>query len=130
MAQQNRIPLQHRGKRPRFFADGGADELVSMILELTAETWVTRKRLYLLEKVAARAGVELTPGIEGYQLSEAEVQELDQLRRRLIGTVLRSLEADHGGRAEIHADMSRIGADVPDSPPAARADQAPATRVA
>ena len=47
-----RIPLSHRGKRPRFFDASGTDELMSMVLELTAELWVVKKRLYLLERVA------------------------------------------------------------------------------
>jgi hypothetical protein len=106
-----RIPLQHRGKRPQFFAGNGTDELVSMMLELTAETWVTRKRLYLLEKVAANNGLALTPGIENYELGEAEVRELDQLRRKLIATVLRSLEGDAAEREQVRRDMGELGTD-------------------
>ena len=33
------IPMQHRGKRPRFFAAEGMDEMMSMVLELTSEVW-------------------------------------------------------------------------------------------
>ena len=69
----SRIPKQHRGKRPRFFQAHGMDEMMSMVLELTAELWVIKKRLYLLERVAGQAGVPLTPEIEGYNLSETEI---------------------------------------------------------
>lgn len=101
--QQPRIPLNHRGKRPRFFQASGTDELMSMVLELTAELWVVKKRLYLLERVAGQAGVPLTPQIEAYELDEGEVAELDERRRLLISTVLRSLEVDavdHGKMRE------------------------------
>ncbi len=88
------IPLQHRGKRPRFFSAPGMDEMMSMVLELTAETWVIKKRLYLLERVAGQAGVSLTDEIENYELTEAEINELDQLRTQLISTVMRATEGE------------------------------------
>ena len=90
----SRIPMQHRGKRPRFFKPQGMDEMMSMVLELTAEVWVIKKRLYLLERVAGEAGVALTPEIENYDLSDAEIAELDALRRDLIATVLRATESE------------------------------------
>jgi hypothetical protein len=105
-----RIPLGHRGKRPRFFPTSGTDELMSMVLELTAELWVIKKRLYLLERVAGQAGVPLTPQIEGYELSADEVTELDQRRRELISTVLRSLDTDQSERRRVRDEMAEMGA--------------------
>ncbi len=90
----SRIPLQHRGKRPRFFEAKGMDEMMSMVLELTTEIWVVKKRLYLLERVAGSAGVSLTPEIENYDLSEQEIKDLDSLRHKLIATVLRGTEGE------------------------------------
>jgi hypothetical protein len=90
----SRIPKQHRGKRPRFFQTHGMDEMMSMVLELTSELWIIKKRLYLLEKVAGKAGVALTPGIEHYELNEAEIIELDAMRSDIIATVLRATESD------------------------------------
>lgn len=115
---QSRIPLSHRGKRPRFFDAAGTDELLSMVLELTAEVWVVKKRLYLLERVAGQAGVPLTPRIEGYELDEQEVAELAALRQRLIATVLRSLEGDPAERGRVRREMEELGAG-PDAPAAA-----------
>lgn len=109
---KSRIPLSHRGKRPRFFTASGTDELMSMVLELTAELWVIKKRLYLLERVAGQAGVPLTPQIEGYDLSADEVAELDQRRRLLIATVLRSLESDQTDRGQVRQEMEALGATV------------------
>ena len=104
-----RIPLSHRGKRPRFFDASGTDELMSMVLELTAELWVVKKRLYLLERVAGQAGVPLTPEIEAYELNPLEVAELDERRRLLIATVLRSLEVDQAGRSQVRDEMEATG---------------------
>ncbi|MBL8199692.1 MAG: hypothetical protein JNK40_01860 [Chromatiales bacterium] len=107
-----RIPLNHRGRRPRFFSAGGTDELMSMVLELTAELWVVKKRLYLLERVAGQSGVPLTPQIEAYELDPAEVAELDERRSLLISTVLRSLEADPVERGKMREEMESIGSPV------------------
>ena len=68
----SKIAMQTRGKRPRFFAEAGSDETVSMLLELAAELWTVKERLYALERAAADAGVELTSRIEAWQPSEAE----------------------------------------------------------
>jgi hypothetical protein len=104
-----RIPMNHRGKRPRFFNASGTDELMSMVLELTAELWVVKKRLYLLERVAGQAGVPLTRQIEAYELNAGEVAELDERRRLLISTVLRSLEVDPVERGKMREEMESIG---------------------
>jgi hypothetical protein len=105
----SRIPMQHRGKRPRFFPVNGMDELMSMVLELTAELWIIKKRLYLLERVAGQEGLSLTPGIENYDLSELEVQELDSVRRQMIATVLRSLESEFSELDEIRSETLAAG---------------------
>jgi hypothetical protein len=105
----SRIPMQHRGKRPRFFSVNGMDELMSMVLELTAELWIIKKRLYLLERVAANKGVDLTPDIENYALSDQEVKELDSVRREMIATVLRSLENEYSNLADIRDETLATG---------------------
>jgi hypothetical protein len=105
----SRIPMQHRGKRPRFFPVNGMDELMSMVLELTAELWIIKKRLYLLERVAANKGLALTTGIENYDLSEQEVEELDSVRRQMIATVLRSLENEFSDLADVRSETLATG---------------------
>lgn len=105
----SRIPMQHRGKRPRMFTTPGMDEMVSISLELMAEVWVLKKRLYLLERTAGDAGLELSPGIENYSLSEAEVAELDAMRHRMISNVLRSLEANNVAHTQVRSEAEAIG---------------------
>ena len=87
--------MESQGKRPRSFPESGADETVSMMLELMSEVWVVRERLYALEKVAADAGLDLTGKIAAWQPDEQEAAELDEQRQKFIQSVLRSLEANH-----------------------------------
>jgi len=91
----SQIPLDSTGKRPRFFPEKGSDETISMMLELMAEFWTMRERLYALERVAEKAGLSLTEGIEEWKPSADEAAELDEDRQRMIQTVLRSLQANH-----------------------------------
>jgi hypothetical protein len=96
--------MQHRGKRPRFFPTAGMDEMVSMIIELTAEVWVLRNRLQILEKVAAEQGLELSSRIEAYVPSAAEAEQFAAARQQMIANVLRSLEAEFGVPADAPPD--------------------------
>ena len=90
-----RISMDLRGKRPRFFPNAGSDEMLSMMLELAAELWTVKERLYALERAAEDAGVELTSRIEAWQPDAAESAELDTARQRMIASVLRAVEARH-----------------------------------
>ena len=89
------IAMQTRGKRPRFFPEAGTDESLSMLLELAAELWTVKERLYALERAAADAGLELTSRIEVWKPTAAEAEELDAARQRMIASLLRALEARH-----------------------------------
>jgi len=84
--------MHHRGKQPRFFATEGIDEIMTMVLELTSEIYVIKKRQYVLEKVAGEQGINLSEGIESYELNEQEAKELETFRSELIARVLRSTE--------------------------------------
>ncbi len=89
------IPMNSGGKRPRFFPAAGADESVSMMLELMSEVWAVRERLYALEKVAEEAGLPLAERVEAWRPDEQQAAELDEQRQKFIKSVLRSLEANH-----------------------------------
>ncbi|MEJ2534988.1 MAG: hypothetical protein P8008_05875 [Gammaproteobacteria bacterium] len=91
----SRIPTQARGRRNRFFEAEGVDELLSMVLELTAEISTLRERLYVTERVLEEHGLPVTEGIERYAPTEQDEARLAADRERLLGTVLRTLDADH-----------------------------------
>ncbi len=86
--------MQSDGKRPRFFPESGADEMVSMMLELMSEVWVLRERMYALEQVAADRGIELTAGIEAWQPDAQQAEQLAEARATFIANVTRSLGAN------------------------------------
>lgn len=106
----NRIPLAHRGRRPRFFAAPGVDELVSAVLELTSEVWVLRQRMWLLEKAAADSGLDLTAKLEAYQPTAEEAAELTRMREALVAGVLRGMEGDYVERSRVQKEIDAAGA--------------------
>ena len=63
----SQIPMDPTGKRPRFFPNSGADESVSMMLELMSEVWVMRERMYALESVMEEAGLQVADRLENWR---------------------------------------------------------------
>jgi hypothetical protein len=90
------IPLDAAGPRPTFFNGSGADELMSMVLELAAELWVVRERVYRLEAAAETKGLDLTRLVETLELSQAQTGELADLRERFTRSLFRSLNRPSG----------------------------------
>ncbi len=91
----SRIKMQSDSKRARFFPESGADEMVSMMLELMSEVWVLRERMYALEQVAAGQGIDLTAGIEAWKPDEQQAEALAAARADFIANVTRSLAANN-----------------------------------
>jgi hypothetical protein len=87
------IPRKARGRRNQYFEADGVDEIISMVLELTAEVSALRERQYLLERVLEESGIDAGERIESYRCSDAQVEELAGDRDRLIRTVMRNLQA-------------------------------------
>lgn len=92
-----KIPRLAKGRRNQFFDAGGVDELMSMVLELTAEVSVLRERQYATERILEQHNLPVGEALEAWQPTEADQAHLEADRERLIGTVLRTLEADSGG---------------------------------
>ena len=92
----NAIPRKARGRRNQFFEADGVDEIISMVLELTAEVSAMRERHYLLERVLEANNIPAAAAIENYRQSEADRAHLAADRERLIATVLRNFQAPVG----------------------------------
>lgn len=92
MSEQE-IPRRARGRRNQYFEADGVDEIISMVLELTAEVSALRERQYLLERVLEGNGIDAGDSIEHYQRSPEDDQRLADDRDRLIRTVMRNLQA-------------------------------------
>jgi hypothetical protein len=81
------------------------DEMVSMMMELTAEVWVLKKRFYLLERAAREKGLDLTAAIEQAELSAAENERLEAERKAMVASLLRAIEAEFGQPDDGAADQ-------------------------
>lgn len=82
------LPRTVRGKRPRFHAAPGVDEVMSMVLALTQELSVLADRVDAAERVLARRGIALADEIETLDLDEAALREREARRGKLYDRVL------------------------------------------
>jgi hypothetical protein len=103
-----KIPLSPKGKRPSFFDEGAVDQVVSMMLEVMAELWVVKERVYTLEKVLGEAGIAAKEQMESCKLSEDEIAELEAARRKFIATIMRSLETKFVDRGKLQEDIDDL----------------------
>ena len=102
------IPLAQKGRRPSFFDESAVDQIVTMMLEVMAELWVVKERVYTLEKVLGEAGIAAKEQIEACKLGEDEVAELEGARRKFVETILRSLEASFVDRASVQTEIDAL----------------------
>jgi hypothetical protein len=80
------------GKRPAFFAQSGVDQLFSVVIELAAEVWVLRERVYAVEDVASKAGIPLRDLVEKWSPSDTQSAELAKLRQDMMQHLFRSVD--------------------------------------
>lgn len=90
-----RAPLDTATPRQRFFEAESIDHLVTMVLELAAELWAVRERLYLIEKEATRLGLPLRDAVATHTYTPEEQAELGEMRRVMIGNILRTVGRKH-----------------------------------
>ena len=100
--------MQPRAKRPAFFNDSSIDQLVTMMMELMTELWVTKERLFALEKVLATHGLDVTDEIESCDFNADEQSTLALARQKFVTTIMRSLEADFVSRAKLKTEMDEL----------------------
>lgn len=102
------IPLAQKGKRPSFFDESAVDQIVTMMLEVMAELWVVKERVYTLEKVLDEAGIAAKEKIEACELNADEVAELEATRRKFVETIMRSLEANFVDRGSLQKEVDDL----------------------
>lgn len=93
-----KLPRMARGRRNRFFEAEGVDDLISMVLELTAEVSVLRERQYALEKVLEAHNLPVQDAVANWAPDETDDAILVADRQRLIATVLRTLDVESKGK--------------------------------
>jgi hypothetical protein len=79
-------------KRPQFFEERGLDQLFSIVIELTAEVWVLRERVYAVEDIVTEAGISLRERVEKWQPDPAQAEELAQMRQTMMQTLFRTID--------------------------------------
>jgi len=82
-------------RRQAFFESDAVDQLVTMVLELAAEQWVLRERVYTIEKAADSLGLPLSASVENYRFSDEEKAALAGMRQTLIDNLMRSVNREH-----------------------------------
>jgi hypothetical protein len=101
MEERMSAPLDANARRQSFFEAESVDRLVSMVLELATELWVVRERLYVLEREAGRLGLPLSEAIEAHRLTPEEQAQLAEMRRRMLGELMRTVGREH--RPPLHS---------------------------
>jgi hypothetical protein len=82
-------------RRQAFFETDAIDQLMSMVLELAAEHWVLRERLFAIEHAADKLGWNLSAAVESYEFSDAEQATLGAMRKTMIDNLMRSVNREH-----------------------------------
>ncbi len=89
------LPLEATGRRPAFFDQDGMDQMLSIVLELAAELWVVRERVFVMESVLQDQGVPVTEAIEAFVPTKDQAATLAAMRADLTAHMFRSLNREH-----------------------------------
>ncbi|MEZ5475894.1 MAG: hypothetical protein R3E72_12960 [Steroidobacteraceae bacterium] len=87
-----RMPRKAKGKRAQFYDDPAVDELMAIVISLTAELSVAFERITTLERVLALRGQIELQEIEDYEPQDEEAAERAMEREALIARVFQVLE--------------------------------------
>lgn len=87
-----RPPVGHEidGPGKAYFDHVVTDNIVDALVELAAEVWTTRDRLYILEAVLADKGIDAAKLAEGYVPTDAVRAERKAMREAFIAQVFAS----------------------------------------
>jgi hypothetical protein len=83
-----------KGKQPQFHDDRAIDQLMAMVLALTAEISILRERLDTHERLAAGKGVFSPPEVDRFLPGPDAMKERSAQRTRLMRKVFRVLKED------------------------------------
>ena len=89
------LPLDATGRRPAFFGQDGMDQMMSIVLELAAELWVVRERVFLMEAVLQSQGVAVSDAIEAFTPTDEQQATLGRMRAEMTAQMFRSLNREH-----------------------------------
>ena len=99
------MPLDTKGKRPTFFNDKAVDALMTIVLEIMAENWTLKERLFALEKTLVDKGVLEVDSVEKVTWSDSEKMAHETERQRILTDAFRALNSEFVGRAARQKDI-------------------------
>lgn len=99
------MPLDTKGKRPTFFNDKAVDALMTTVLEVMAENWTLKERLFALEKALVETGVLTSDSVENVTWSDKEKMAHETERQRILTDAFRALNSEFVGRAARQQDI-------------------------
>lgn len=99
------MPLDTQGKRPTFFNDKAMDAMMTALLEVMAENWTLKERLFAVEKALINEGVFANNTVENISWSDAEKMAHETERQRILTDAFRALKSDFVGRAARQEDI-------------------------
>ena len=80
------------GDYPVYFKDPVQDAMMNMILELSAQLWMSMDRVYALEDLLSRQGVVNSADLDGYKPDAERAAALKARRERFTHGILRDLK--------------------------------------
>jgi hypothetical protein len=107
--------IEHGSASYSFLADPVIDALVQVVLELGAETWVTRRRMLVLERVMAAQGVLPDLAVETYTPTAEDAAAWRAERDRMMRSVYAAL-ARRPGLGDAAAELAK-SSNPPRRPP-------------
>ncbi|HPF27331.1 MAG TPA: hypothetical protein P5528_08335 [Steroidobacteraceae bacterium] len=87
-----KLPRRAKGKRAQFYDDPAIDELMAIVISITAELSVAFERITTLERILARRGQIELDEVEDYEPDDEESAERAMQREALIARVFQVLE--------------------------------------
>jgi len=103
--------IDHGSETYAFLQDPLVDALMQVVIELGAETWVTRRRMLVLEKVLAERGLLAPDMVETFTPSAEDEALWRQERDRMLKSVYAAL-----ARPPIRGDEAAERAKAPQAP--------------
>ena len=91
------------GDYPVYFKDPVQDAMMNMILELSAQLWMSMDRMYALEDLLSRQGVVSAADLDGYRPDAERAKALRARRERFTHDILRDLKSLTEGAASAPA---------------------------
>lgn len=101
------MPLDTQGKRPAFFNDAALDSMMTALLEVMAENWALKERLYALEKALSDEGILSADKVESVEWTDAEKMAHETERQRILTDAFRALNSKFVGRAARQNDIDQ-----------------------